>query len=128
MTRPTRRTALVALAFAGCTFLATGSAVRADNGVQAENVIGKFGSYKNGVLSLTDVTGGKVKGSRDINMPDGISCIVFLDANHMKVMKTPDCFGFATVGQQVEITIDTRMRIASMQIGGGVKGKGKKKK
>jgi Na+/alanine symporter len=123
MTGITRRTALLSLAAAGVTLLGVNSVVLAN----AENVYGKFASFQNGVLSLTDVTGGTIKGSRDLAIRNGLPVIVFVD-NHAKMGRSPDAFANVTAGQNVEVTLDSSHNPVSIQIGFAGKGKSKQKK
>jgi hypothetical protein len=127
---PTRRTALLALAAALIGLLGANFSPSADAAASAhaENVYGKYVSFQNGVLSLSDVTGGLVKGgSRDLNIPNNIPVIVFIDANHIKTGHSPDAFANATAGQNVEVTVDTNGHVVNVQV--GVKAhKGKKSK
>jgi Na+/alanine symporter len=123
MTGPTRRTALLSFAAAGVTLLGVNSVALAN----AENVYGKFASFQNGVLSLTDVTGGTIKGSRDLAIRNGMPVIVFVD-NHAKMGKSPDAFANVTVGQNVEVTLDSSHNPINIQIGFAGKGKSKQKK
>lgn len=111
------RTAQVVLAVALLALIAGPvTSTRADHGVNAEDLTGKFVSFQDGVLTI-NIAGGKLAGTHSINIPDGITVIYYPDSTHPKTLKSPGAFANAQPDMTTEVTIDSRMRIVRVALG-----------
>jgi len=89
---------------------------RADNGVSAKDVTGKFVSFQDGILTI-NVSGGKLAGTHSIPIADGLPLLFYATPGHPQTLKTPGGFANATKDMTTRVTIDTRMRVSRITLG-----------